>query len=83
VGGYAPPADTPPAETPPALAARRGLRGLDGRPQPDIPAGICLPWTQKAQELPEITGDRELVREIWNEIEGLASTYIWQLLLAF
>ena len=42
-----------------------------------------MPWTQKAQELPEIMGDRQLVRRIWDEIEGLASTYIWQLLLAF
>ena len=82
-GSYAPPTDTPPAEMPPSPAARRELCGLGGSPQPAIPPGICMPWTQKAQELPEIMGDRQLVRRIWDEIEGLASTYIWQLLLAF
>jgi hypothetical protein len=24
-----------------------------------------------------------MVRKVWNDIEGLANTYIWQLLLSF
>ncbi len=40
---------------------------------PAMPAGICQSWEEKVRELPEITGDREMVRRIWDEIEGLAS----------
>ncbi|HOB99101.1 MAG TPA: uroporphyrinogen decarboxylase family protein [Verrucomicrobiota bacterium] len=82
-GSYAPPDAIPPSETPASIDARRSLVGLEGRPQPRIPPGISLPWSEKANELPEITGDPDLVRAIWDEIEGLGNTYIWQLLLAF
>jgi hypothetical protein len=56
---------------------------MTGRPTPRIPPGVCLPWQEKAKELPEITGDKDLVRKVWNDIEALANTYIWQLLLSF
>jgi hypothetical protein len=82
-GTFGPPTTTPPAETTASATDRQRLAGLDGRPQPRIPAGISLPWSEKARELPEITGDPDLVRTIWNEIEALGNTYIWQLLLAF
>jgi len=82
-GSYAPPTATPPADGPETEQVRAGLAGLAGRSAPGIPPGICWPWPEKARELPEVTGDPDLVRDIWNEIEGLASTYIWQLLLAF
>ena len=55
---------------------------MAGRPQPRIRPGVCLPW-EEAQELPEITGDPDLVRAIWEEIDGLGNTYIWQFLLSF
>ena len=45
--------------------------------------GLCLPWEEKVKELPEITGDRDLVRKVWEDLEGLGNTYIWQLLLSF
>ncbi len=76
------PAAAPPADAP-GSAARARPTGMADRPPPSIPPGICIPWERKARELPPITGDPDLVRDIWNEIEGLASTYIWQLLLAF
>jgi hypothetical protein len=82
-GTYSHPTATPAADLSESRAARDGLRGLSEHPQPALPVGICQPWAQKACELPEITGDRDLVRRIWDEIEGLANTYIWQLLLAF
>jgi len=82
-GSYPPPSAAPPAETPTSVADRATLVGLDGRLRPRIPPGISLPWSEKARELPEITGDPDLVRAIWDEIEGLGNTYIWQLLLAF
>jgi hypothetical protein len=64
------------------LAVRQRLRGLADHTAPGIPPGICTSWTEKSRELPAITGDRDLVRRIWDEIEGLAYTYIWQLFVA-
>jgi len=57
--------------------------GLDGRPQPAIPAGVCMPWEQKVKELPTLTGDVELARRVWNSVEGLGNMFIWQVLLSF
>jgi hypothetical protein len=45
--------------------------------------GVCLPFEQKLEELPPICGDAELVRRVWNDIEGLAYLYIWHVLLSF
>ena len=30
--------------------------------QPARPPGVCIPWQEKLKELPEIRGDRELVK---------------------
>jgi hypothetical protein len=62
---------------------RRRLDGLSGQPAPRIAPGVCFPWEEKARELPEITGDPAMVRKVWEGIDGLANTYIWQLLLSF
>lgn len=45
--------------------------------------GFCLPWEEKCRELPEITGDQELMRRIWQDIDSLGNMYIWQVLLSF
>ena len=82
-GSYNTPTDTSPGNLPSSLESRKHVTGLAGRPQPRIKPGICLPWGIKARELPEITGDRDLVLKIWEDIEALGNTYIWQLLLSF
>jgi hypothetical protein len=76
-------AATPPCELPSAVKSRGLVRGMAGHSALRVPPGVCFPWEDKAQELPEITGDRELVHRVWNEIEGLANTFIWQVLLSF
>jgi len=48
----------------------------------DIP-GVCIPWDEKARELPPISGDPELARRIWENIDALGNMYIWQCLLSF
>lgn len=48
-----------------------------------IAPGACLPWEVKARELPPLKGDAELVERVWNDLDGLAYTYIWQVLLSF
>jgi len=45
--------------------------------------GACIPWEDKLRELPEITGDKELVQRVWEDIDSLAYVYIWQVLLSF
>ncbi len=59
------------------------LNGMANRAAPRIKPGICRPWEEKAKELPPITGDQDLVRRVWENVEALGNTYIWQLLLSF
>ena len=59
------------------------LHGMSGRPQPRIRPGTCLPWETKLKELPEITGDKDLARRIWEETDAFGNTFIWQCLLSF
>ncbi len=47
------------------------------------PPGTCIPWEEKRRELGEIKGDEELVKRIWENIDALGYTYIWQVLLSF
>lgn len=82
-GTYAPPVATPPADLASSAADRGRLKGMAGRPQPWVKPGVCFPWEEMAKELPPITGDAELVRKIWEDIDGLGNMYIWQLLLSF
>jgi uroporphyrinogen-III decarboxylase len=71
--------------TPPAPAPDFGGRGagLAGRPVPRIKPGVCVPWEEKVKEIPEITGDPDLVRSVWENVEALGNTFIWQCLLSF
>jgi hypothetical protein len=72
-----------PADLPVSVASRTALRGMSDRPCPQIPPGVCYPWADKVRELPEITGDRDLIRRVWEDIDAFGNTYIWQLLLSF
>lgn len=45
--------------------------------------GECYPWRKKRAEIGELPGDEELSRRIWQEIDALGNTFIWQLLLSF
>jgi hypothetical protein len=74
---------TPPCETKSAQQSRAAVQGMVGRATPRIQPGICWPWEKKAKELPAIEGDVDLIRSIWNYVEGLGNTFIWQLLLSF
>ena len=45
--------------------------------------GVCVPWEEKLKEMPEISGDKELVQKVWEDIDGLGYIYIWHCLLSF
>lgn len=45
--------------------------------------GVCCPWEEKVREMPEIQGDEEIVKRVWEEVDELAYTYIWHCLVSF
>ena len=47
------------------------------------PPGACIPWDEKRKEFPQITGDEQLVKRVWENNDALAYVYIWQVLLSF
>jgi len=49
----------------------------------ELKPGVCIPWEEKLREVREISGDEELVRKVWEDIDALGYLYIWQCLLSF
>ena len=45
--------------------------------------GQCVSWEDKRRELPTIQGDEGLVRRVWEEVDALGHTFIWQFLVSF
>jgi len=45
--------------------------------------GVCVSWDEKMQELPPITGDEKLVKKVWEEVDSLPYTFIWQMVVSF
>jgi len=45
--------------------------------------GVFLPWEEEKKRIPQITGDEAIVREIWENTDRLAWTFIWQILVSF
>lgn len=52
-------------------------------PQSAIPPGVCIQWAEKAKEIGPISGDADLVRRVWEEIDSLGNMFIWQILVSF
>jgi uroporphyrinogen-III decarboxylase len=77
------PTATPPCDVPASVTDRSALRGLAGWPEPRVAAGVCVPWAEKSTELPPITGNPDLVRRVWEQVDMLGNDYIWQMLLSF
>ena len=57
--------------------------GMAERPAPKVKPGVCVPWEDREKELPEICGDKELVKTVWENTDALGNMYIWQVLLSF
>jgi len=47
------------------------------------PPGVCVPWDTVQRELPPLSGDTDLLREIWGNVDGLGNMFVWQCLLSF
>ncbi|MFW5980633.1 MAG: uroporphyrinogen decarboxylase family protein [Halanaerobiaceae bacterium] len=50
-----------------------------GEPVP----GVCRSWKSKARDYSEIKGNEQLVKQTWDELEGLAHMFIWHCLVSF
>lgn len=51
-------------------------------PVPPIKPGVCFPWEEKKQEYPAISGDEQLIKKVWEDIDQLAYLYIWFCLIS-
>ncbi|MFV1967309.1 MAG: uroporphyrinogen decarboxylase family protein [Pirellulaceae bacterium] len=80
--GHAPADLTPGGPRPLPDDAQPG-RFLAAPPPERSQPGECYPWSKKRAEIDRIEGDEELVRRIWQEMEGLSNAFIWQMLLSF
>ncbi len=49
------------------------------KPQP----GECCAWSKKRMEIDQIVGDEDVCHRVWQQIDALGNTFIWQLLLSF
>jgi hypothetical protein len=63
-------------------AANGGVRKIVPAPGRKLP-GVVVPWEEKRSQLPPLSGDETIVRNVWEHIDSLANTYIWQVLLSF
>ena len=52
------------------------------RPHPR-PAGTVQPWPKKREEMPEMTGDEELVKKNWEEIDAWTYSFLWHCVVSF
>lgn len=41
-----------------------------------VKPGVCIPWEERVKEYKRI-GDENLVKNVWEELEKLAYSYIW------
>ena len=39
--------------------------------------GVCIPWEEKIKEYEKIMGDEQIVKKVWEEVDGMAYQYIW------
>jgi hypothetical protein len=59
------------------------LREMEKKKQTKRKPGVAIPWEEKAKELGEIPGDKQLVQKIWEDLDTLAYIYVWQCLVSF
>ncbi len=45
--------------------------------------GVFLPWDEERKRIPQITGDETIVREVWENTDRLAWTFVWHILVPF
>ena len=80
--GHAAPAELQGGPKPLANDAKPGTfiqPSADGRLAP----GVCIPWSQKREEMPEVIAEEQLCQSVWENIDALGNMYVWQCLVSF
>jgi hypothetical protein len=57
--------------------------GMANHMKSKVKPGLCIPWEEKRKEIPSITGDEPLVKQIWEDVDSFGNMFIWQCLLSF
>ena len=45
--------------------------------------GVCVSWNEAKADWPQIQGDEELVKKVWEENDAEAYMFLWQCVLSF
>ena len=67
---------------PPASGVEPGS-AIGRLPVPRVAPGLCSDYAAATAGRAPSQGDATLDRAVWGELEGLAYTFIWQVLLSF
>lgn len=82
-GSFSTLSDIPPCDVLDSPEIRSSLAGMDGRRDSCVQPGVCLPWEKEKTRLPELSGDQDLLQNVWEGVDALGNTFIWQCLLSF
>lgn len=47
------------------------------------PAGSVVPWAEQRKDMPEMTGDEQLVKESWEVIDAWTYSFLWHCVVSF
>lgn len=47
------------------------------------PPGTVVPWPEKLEDLPEITGDAQLVKNTWEGLDAWTYAFLWHCVVSF
>jgi hypothetical protein len=72
-GVYSGAAESKPVPVPAAQPPELPFHG----PRP----GVCLPWEEKLGRLPALSGDADLLRRVWEEVDFFGYLFIWHTLV--
>jgi hypothetical protein len=56
---------------------------MAGHMKSKVKPGQCIPWEEKRKEIPSISGNEPLVKQIWEDVDSFGNMFIWQCLLSF
>lgn len=69
---------------PPPEVPKPDIKGLAGWSRStDTAPGLCVPWEEQRKKLPRVLGGEDLLKQVWENNEAFAYTFIWQCLLSF
>jgi uroporphyrinogen-III decarboxylase len=79
------PSSKGPAEVSPDPRKNSGQSayGLERLPEPKTKPGVCFSWELVSQERPTTSGDADLCRRVWEQLDAAGNMFIWQCLLSF